>query len=55
MTAVENHNRITHYEYYTGQKWGEPHHYDLLVNTGSMDLSVACRMIKDIYRHWSKA
>lgn len=50
-----NHNRITHYEYYTGQKWGEPHHYDLLVNTGSMDLSAACRMIKDIYRHWSKA
>lgn len=50
-----NHHRITHYEYYTGRKWGEPHHYDLLVNTGSMDLSVACRMIKDVYLHWPKA
>lgn len=50
-----NHHRITHYEYYTGHKWGEPHHYDLLVNTGSMDLSVACRMIKDVYLHWPKA
>lgn len=24
-----NHNRIAHYEYYTGEKWGEPHHYNL--------------------------
>ena len=37
-----NHNRIAHYEYYTGEKWGEPHHYNLMINTGSIDLSVAC-------------
>ena len=28
-----NHNRIAHYEYYTGEKWGEPHHYNLLSST----------------------
>lgn len=32
-----NHNRIAHYEYYTGDKWGEPHHYNLMINTGSID------------------
>ena len=41
-----NHNRIAHYEYYTGEKWGEPHHYNLMINTGSIDLSVACNLIK---------
>lgn len=39
-----NHNRIAHYEYYTGEKWGEPHHYNLMINTGSIDLSVACNL-----------
>lgn len=46
-----NHNRIAHYEYYTGEKWGEPHHYNLMVNTGSIDLSVACNLIKSIYKN----
>ena len=46
-----NHNRIAHYEYYTGEKWGEPHHYNLMINTGSIDLSVACNLIKSIYRN----
>ena len=46
-----NHNRITHYEYYTGEKWGEPHHYNLMINTGSIDLSVACNLIKSIYKN----
>lgn len=54
-----NHNRIAHYEYYTGEKWGEPHHYNLMINTGSIDLSVACNLIKSIYKNrikenWSK-
>lgn len=31
-----NHNRIAHYEYYTGEKWGEPHHYNLMINTGAL-------------------
>lgn len=46
-----NHNRIAHYEYYTGEKWGEPHHYNLMINTGSIDLSVACKLIKSIYKN----
>lgn len=46
-----NHNRIAHYEYYTGEKWGELHHYNLMINTGSIDLSVACNLIKSIYKN----
>ena len=46
-----NHNRIAHYEYYTGEKWGKPHHYNLMINTGSIDLSVACNLIKSIYKN----
>lgn len=46
-----NHNRIAHYEYYTGEKWGEPHHYNLMINTGSIGLSVACNLIKSIYKN----
>lgn len=46
-----NHNRIAHYEYYTGEKWGEPHHYNLMIDTGSIDLSVACNLIKSIYKN----
>ena len=46
-----NHNRIAHYEYYTGEKWGEPHHYNLMINTGNIDLSVACNLIKSIYKN----
>ncbi|WP_291564037.1 cytidylate kinase family protein [Bacteroides sp.] len=45
-----NRNRIHHYEYYTGMKWGEPHHYNLMINTGSIGLETACRLVKDIYR-----
>lgn len=44
-----NKNRITHYEYYTGETWGDPHRYDLMLNTSKVDLSTACRMIKDLY------
>lgn len=46
-----NRNRITHYEYYTGMKWGEPHHYNLMINTGSIDLETACRLIVDVYNN----
>lgn len=46
-----NHNRIAHYEYYTGEKWGEPHHYNLMINTGSIALPVACDLIKNIYQN----
>ena len=35
-----NRNRIHHYEYYTGRKWGEPHHY----NTGICDKNTYKKM-----------
>ena len=44
-----NKSRIAHYEYYTGEKWGEPHRYDLMINTGCMALQVACKLVKDLY------
>lgn len=50
-----NRSRVAHYEYYTGQKWGEPHQYNLMINTGSMPLDVACGLIKDLYLRMQKA
>lgn len=44
-----NHNRITHYEYYTGGKWGDRYRYHLMVNTGYTEISTACRWIEDLY------
>lgn len=44
-----NKNRIAHYEYYTGRKWGDPHNYDITVNTGIIGLHAACGLIKDLY------
>ena len=45
-----NRNRIAHYEYYTGAKWGDPHHYELTVNTGSIGLETASWMVEALYR-----
>lgn len=50
-----NRNRIHHYEYYTGEKWGEPHRYDLMLNTGALDLKTACQLVKGIYQGLEKA
>ena len=44
-----NRNRIAHYEYYTGMKWGEPHHYNLMINTGSIHIATAAALVKDVY------
>lgn len=40
-----NRNRRTHYEYYTGQKWEAPDHYDLMVNTGVVPVEKVCDML----------
>lgn len=50
-----NRNRIHHYEYYTGRKWGNPHQYQLMINTGSIGLDTACRLVKDVYHEMEKA
>lgn len=47
-----NRNRIHHYEYYTGNKWADPHHYHLMINTGSIGLQEACQLIKDLYHRF---
>ena len=44
-----NRNRATHYEYYTGKKWKDPSHYDLMINTLHIDIEEACNLIKRIY------
>ena len=46
-----NRKRMAHCEYYTGRKWGDPHHYDLVVNTSHVSIEEACRMIGELYRH----
>ena len=48
-----NRNRVHHYEYYTGRKWGEPHHYNLMLNTGTIGLQTACQLIKGVYQQYS--
>ena len=50
-----NRNRIHHYEYYTGEKWGEPHRYDLMLNTGALDLNTACQLVRGVYQGLEKA
>ena len=48
--ARVNRNRIMHYEYYTDEKWGDPHRYDLMLNTGSIGLETACQLVAGLYR-----
>ena len=45
-----NRNRIRHYEYYTGRKWGDAHNYDLLFNTGDIELEMASQLVETICR-----
>lgn len=49
-----NQARVTHYEYYTGRKWKDPHHYDLMVNTGKIKLTQINNLVKEIYRNLQK-
>lgn len=46
-----NRNRRMHYESYTGERWDDPHRYDLTVNTGRMTLEDACLSIERLYLH----
>ena len=45
-----NRNRKNHYEYYTGERWGDPHRFDLTVNTGRVSVEDAARTVADLYR-----
>lgn len=48
--ARVNRNRVAHYEYYTDERWGDPHRYDLMLNTGSIGLEAACELVAGLYR-----
>lgn len=50
-----NRAMVAHYEYYTGGKWGDPHHFDLIINTSLVSLDVACTLVKDLYVSHLKA
>lgn len=40
-------NRERYYSYYTGEKWGDPHHFDLMINTSEISLEKAADLIID--------
>jgi cytidylate kinase len=41
----EDKNRKRYYSYYTGQTWGDPKNYDLMVNTSHISLETAADLI----------
>lgn len=42
---IEDFKRGQYYEYYTGQKWGSPVNYDLVINTSDIGLEKAADII----------
>ena len=44
-----NRARVAHYEYYTSSRWGDPHNYNLMINTASIGIDYATDMIAGIY------
>ncbi len=46
-----NQKRIAHYEYYTGQRWGDAHNYDMTINTGITGLPYANKLISKLYKN----
>lgn len=42
-----NKARAAHYQHYTGRTWGDPHNYDIVINTSDMSLETACNMVAD--------
>ena len=43
----EDVSRQRYYNYYTGRTWGDPLNYDLMINTGKIDLEDAADLIID--------
>ena len=43
----EEKRRKQYYEFYTGQTWGAPEHYDLMINTSNMPLEDVADFIID--------
>lgn len=45
-----NEARINHYQFYTGNKWGEPYRYSVMINTGNVGIDNAVQIISDLYK-----
>ena len=45
-----NRLRINHYQHYTNERWGDPHNYDLMINTGHISFATACSLISRLYK-----
>ena len=44
-----NESRVRHYQHFTGRRWGDPHNYQLMVNTGSVSVETAVDLIAALY------
>lgn len=44
-TERVNRARAAHYQHYTGKTWGDPHNYDLVINTSEIRLEDACNIV----------
>ena len=45
--------RATHYRYYTGQKWGRPENYHMLLNTVALGIDRCVEIIADVVQKGS--
>lgn len=45
-----DHARAAHYQHYTGKTWGDPHNYDLVINTSETGMDEACRIVAGYFR-----
>lgn len=50
----EEKRRKQYYEFYTGQTWGAPEHYDLMINTSNMALEDVADFILDYIKKNSR-
>ena len=41
--------RAEHYEYYTGQRWGDPRNFDLTINTSHVEPAEGARLVERLY------
>jgi len=51
----QNRRRIAHYRHFTHRKWKDPSRYDIMVNTSSVSMEEACRVVCEIVRKKASA
>jgi len=49
LVTNKNRYRISHYQHFTGKKWGDPKNYDLMINTANISIETATQLIADLY------